>query len=359
MTGRHDQDPGQAPSTGEELLADLLQTGNLLDQHQAQADALDADRAGINERRAALEAEREAAERQVVDDFNAKAGKLGEEAVRLQDEERRLIQRRGRAQGKATKLGNKLRDLATKPDVDRPTLMAYAAFAATKSDFTSEAVAAVTALDEHVRETAGEPFVIIQGRSLTFGRIEDETEGLIVDTNKDTHRTNVVDLPTSTTNVVKHSRRSPHFGWVSGYFDHPRDLYETYDSVLKRRAEAEDLINGDSGWSAMSHFNLERGNVPLFRPAKIQIAESAEDFPVGDPGEEDEGFWQHQDVLFTGETANRFFHRVIDARITLLERELDTDQATAEFGRLSAVTARLGMSVDAAEVPVHQRLISI
>jgi len=358
MTGGANQDPGQRPQSADELLADLFHAGELLDRHQAQGAELDAARAGITERRSELEAERERAERELVDDFNAQNGRLGMEAEGLRDEERRLRQRQGRQQRRVGKMEGDLRELAADPDAERSTVVAYAAFIATKPDFTAGAVTAMGELDEAVQAAAGQPFVLIQGRHFAFGRIAEETDGLIISTSEeDANQRGVVSLPVVLTNQVKHGRRKPYYGYFSEHFDHPRDMYETYDWVLGRSANAEDVINPDRGWSTMSHFNLEEGNLRLLEPAKVQAADPAEAPAADDPEEEEDGFWSRQDVLFTGPAAQAFMYRVVDARLGELRGELDDSSANAEFGRFMGVAARLGLVVDVREIPIHQQLI--
>lgn len=365
MAGKPNQDPGQTPGTADELLADLMHAGEILDLHHEQGEALNAAKDGIAERRAQIEAEREEAERALVDDHNAKAGKLGMQAEDLKDEERRLKQRRGRHQRKVGRLGGQLRELAADPDAERSTIVAYAAFIATQPDFTAAAVDRMGELDEAVRSAAGQPFALVQGSNFAFGKIEEETEGLIVDTGEDVHRMDAIRLPVARTNPVKHARRKPYYGYFSAGFDHSRDMYEAYDSVVGRNARREDVMNPDAAWSTMSHFNLEEGTPRLLSPERIRAADPDE-IPSADASEEEEkGFWGRDDTLFTGTAASAFLHRVVDARLTYIEQELgasldDTGaSASAEFGRFMGVAARLDLAIDTRQIPIHQRLIRV
>ena len=361
MSGNANQDPGQRPASADELLHDLMHAGEILDRHQEQGEALDAARADIAARRSELEAEREAAVRAVIDDFNGKAGKLGMEAEELRDEERRLKQRRGRRRSTVGKLEGQLRELAADPDAERSTIVAYAAFIATKPDFTAAAVDRMGELDEAVRAAAGQPFAIVQGHNFAFGRIDEETEGLMIDTGEDVERRrDAIKLPVARTNPVKHARLKPHFGFFSTNFDHPKDLHDAYEWVLGRRAQEEDVINPNASWSTMSHFILEEGNLPLDSPAEVHAADPETVPAADDPEEEEKGFWGRENTLFTGPAAEAFLHRVVDARLTLLQGEIgDTSDASAELGRFMSVAARLGLMIDTREIPIHQELLRI
>lgn len=354
------QDPGERPSNADELLADLMHTGEILDRHHEQGAALDATRESIAARRGELEAEREEAERQLVDDFNAKNGQLGMEAEGLRDEERKLKNRQGRYRRKVGRLEDQLRELAGAPDADRSTVVAYAALLATKPDFTAAAVAKMGDLDEAVRTASGQPFALVQGRNFAFGRIEEEADGLVVDTGEGV-RWGAIRLPMIKTNPVNHARRKPYFGFFSEGFDHPRDgLYDTYDSILGRRAEEDEVTDPDGGWSAMSHFNLGEGNLVLYSPEKVEAADADTVPKPGDPEEEGDGYWGRQDALFTGPAAEAFMHRVVDARLNYVRAEstsLDSSVAHAELSRFLSVAARLDLAIDLRKIPIHQDLL--
>lgn len=349
-----DRDPRQTPLSADGLLDELMKAGELLDTHHARVEELTAAVGDIAARRTQLEEQRAEEERALVDRYNAEYGKLGMEKADLEETHERLSKRQAIARRKVEKLGHGLHKLAAVPGAERPTVLAYAAYATYGSKFSAEAVHSMTELDEAVRAQAGEPFTIVQSGNLAFGRIADEATGLLVHTEEGRHASNVVELPVASTNLARHGRRKPYFGWLSRSFDHPRDVYETWDSVLGRSAEEEELVNGAGGWSAMSHFNLSEGNLRLIDPSSLRLGEEAD---AHSEHTHDDGFWDKAGVLFTGETANAFLHRVIDARLTLLASELDSDKANAEFGRIMGVTARLGIGVDVRQVPAHERLI--
>ncbi|MGH7193888.1 MAG: hypothetical protein ACREJM_10195, partial [Candidatus Saccharimonadales bacterium] len=285
----------------------------------------------------------------------------GMEADSLKDEERRLRNRQGRYRRKAGKLEDQLRELAAAPDAERSTVVAYAALLATKPDFTGAAVDRMGELDEAVRAASGQAFALVQGRNFAFGKIEDEADGLVVDTGEDV-RWGAIRLPMTMTNPVNHARRKPYFGFFSEGFDHPRDgLYDAYDSILGRHAEEDEVMHPEGGWSTMSHFNLGEGNLVLYSPDKVAAADPDTVPKAGDPEEEEAGYWGRQDVLFTGPAAEAFLHRVVDARLNYVAQEstFESSDAHAELSRFLSVAARLDLAIDLRKIPIHQDLLRV
>lgn len=351
------RDPQQPPAAAD-VLSDLMRAGNLLDGHAAYGQELAQALGGITAKRAELEVEREAAEQRIVDDFNARAGALGMERDDLEAKQQRLIARKDRAQKRVVALGGELRELAAAPDAERRTVVAYAAFATTQSDFTGEAVDRLTILDEAVRERADEPFVLVQEGLLAFGRVQKANGGLQVDTSESARRSGIVKLPLRGAKIstAPHARRSPYFGWVSTEFDYPKDLSETYDPVLGRCGKDGDVIKPDGYYDKISRFSIQRGHLPLLRPVEIRLA-GLEDVDlevdqqyVGQTGQE---YAQKANIFFTGELAEQFLHKVVGARLRYITTSTSAGygEAMSELGRLTTMSTKLGIAVNPSAIP--------
>lgn len=355
---------GGGPSLSpDRLLADLMAVGTDLDGHQAREGELASGIDGIASRRTELEEQKAADLRQLDDDYNARQGELGEERAELEAKQAELEADRASAQRRATRLGGRLRKLATAPNARRSTLLTYAAFAATKPNFTAEAVTNLTGLDEAVQGAAGQPFLLVQGHNLAFGKIHSDSDGLLVGIEPARGQRServTVELPLAHTNTATHASRHPYFGWVSTGFDQPRDMFDTWDSVLERRAEDSEVTNPDGRGGTMSHFNLQEGDLPLLSPTVIRLGTAEDAAPPAEAEAGQDDVWEKDDLLFTGPTAVALLHRVVDARLTLLDREIfEGDSASAELGRVMGITARLGIRLDPRKIPAHERLIGV
>jgi hypothetical protein len=355
-SGNANQDPGQQPpASADEVLGDLMRIGGLLDGHSGREQQLSQALGGITTRRAELEAERTAAEEQIVNDFNAQAGALGMQRDELESAQTRLERQRSRAQRKVTKSSGRLRELADAPDAERSTVVTYAAFATTQPNFTGEAVERLAMLDEMVQEQADEPFVLVQDRLLAFGRIRKPNQGLLVNTDESAHRTEVVQLPLREAKIspAPHARKSPYYGWVSTEFDHPKYLEESYDSILSRYGQDDDVIKPDS-YDMISHFSTQRGHLPLLRPAELRLA-----VPEDAELEADQDYTERAGIFFTNELAAQFLHRVVAARLTYITERIGFSEAMGEFGRLAAMSVKLGIAVDPGKIPELERLATM
>lgn len=353
MTGANsgNQDPSQQPGTADELLADVMRIGGTLDGHEVHAEELTAALGGVFTQQAELKQQREAAEQAVADEYNGKLGAVGMNADYLKTETEKLARRKVAAQKKVGKLGVKLQGLAAAPDAARPTILTFAAFKTTEPDFTAEAVGSINRIDEVVRREAGQPFVLTQDGHLAFGKIEEPNDGLIIDTDKSTNWTEVVQFPVSKTNLTKGGRKKPSYGYLTRTFDGAKYVEEEYDMILKRHGQDGDVI--DPNRYPVSSFNLYDGPLALTRPTHLQVA-TAESVTAEIEGQ---NFWSKENSLFTGESAMEFLHKVVGARLIYITESLGPREAMSEFGHLMAVSAKIGLSINSNQVPELERLL--
>ncbi|HEX5798293.1 MAG TPA: hypothetical protein VFX79_02960 [Candidatus Saccharimonadales bacterium] len=317
---------------------------NAGEEHQGIAGEQGAIRNGLDE----LEARREDIEARHERDLAQVKAYHEIELEELEGQQAPLVRRRAELegevksqQGKVSHWKGRLRTLASKPGALRGDQLLYAAFA-TNGDTSRDGLDTMAEVDDTVRENGGETFVVLQEGHLSFGRIREDNEGLLIDTSLESDSSSPdyierVRLPVQSYDMGG-QETSYAYGWVSGNFDERKHDY-SQDPVLHRHKDEDDEVKG-GGW--LCKVQIEGANLHLTDPTSLRILD---EFDGEVKAEEllkrgDDGF------MLTGEAASKFLHQFIDSRIGQISDEWDTEASAREASRWSALASRLGVSVD-------------
>lgn len=304
-----------------------------------------------------LEARRQAAEERHERDLGQVQAFHEMELKALEKEGAPLVRRRVELegeiksqQGKVSHWKGRLRTLANKPDALRGDQLLYAAFA-TYGDTSRDGLDAVAEVDDTVKENDGEIFVVLQDGHLSFGRIREDNEGLLIDTSRESDSSSPdhierVRLPVQSYDMG--DKETSHvYGWVSGNFDGKKDEH-SWDPVLHRTGDEDDEVLGGSWYSKVQ---IEGSNLHLTDPTSLKILEEF----AGDVEAEELLKRGGDGFMLTGETASKFLHKFIDSRIAQIN-EWDGYAGTREAARWPVLASRLGISIDFSQLKISKFL---
>lgn len=268
----------------------------------------------------------------------------------LKEERAPLIRDKVRLEGEIKSRGSKvshwkgrLRTLASKPDALRGDQLLFAAFA-TGGDTSTEGLERIAAVDDAVKENHGAVFVVVQDGNVSFGRLRQYNEGLIIDTSKDSDsgssedRIDRVRLPLQPYDLGG-EETSPAFGYVSGNFDDPKKDEYSWDPVIHRCGDDDDEIARGS-W--LSKAQIEGSHLPLTDPTHVRVLE---EFTDDVDAEKLLKRGVAEDFILTGQAATEFLHRFFDSRLVQIS-EWSKEAAVKEASRLPVLALQLGVRID-------------